>query len=179
MKSSPYNLVIGAGVNAKIKAINAIGSSAASPAGNGAIIPTVPSTPSAPTTSNLGSNVIINWVAPWDGGSTITGYNVVIKQSDGTLTAYTGCTGTAVSCTVPFSVLKAAPYNLANGASVFAKIKAINVIGTSVVSHPGYGAVIGTPSAPSAPTTSNLGSDVIINWVAPADGGSAITGYTV
>jgi hypothetical protein len=33
------------------------------------------------------------------------------------------------------------------------------------------------PTAPAAPTTAISGTNVVINWVAPADGGSAITGY--
>ena len=93
--------------------------------GNVAFLPanTVPSIPAAPTTSISGSNVIINWVAPYDGDSTITGYTVEIQQSDLiTFTTYTGCTGTAVSCTVPISVLQAAPYNLAVGSSVLARV---------------------------------------------------------
>ena len=81
-----------------------------------------------------GSDVIINWVAPADGGSAITDYAVEILQSDGTYTAYTGCSGTAVSCTVPISVLQATPYNLANGASVSARVKATNAFGTSAAS---------------------------------------------
>jgi hypothetical protein len=119
-----------------------------------------------------GSNVIINWVAPYDGGSTITGYTVEIQQSDlTTFTTYTGCTDTAVSCTVPISVLQAAPYNLAVGSSVYARITAINAIGSSAYSSPGNGAILPAntvPSTPAAPTTSISGSNVIINWVAPA-----------
>ena len=78
-----------------------------------------PSAPAAPVTAISGTtDVAITWAAPADGGSAITGYTVDIQQSDGTYTTYAGCTGTAVSCTVPISVLQAAPYNLANGASV-------------------------------------------------------------
>ena len=102
-------------------ATNAVGPSAASLQGNGAVLPTAPSTPAAPTTVISGSNVVINWAAPANGGSAITGYDVEIRKSDGTFTTHTGCIGsTAVSCTVPISVLKATPYNLANGASVYA-----------------------------------------------------------
>ena len=90
-----------------------------------------------------GSNVIINWVAPYDGGSTITGYTVEIQQSDlTTFTTYTGCTGAAVSCTVPISDLKAATYNLVVGSSVFAQIIAANAIGNSATSPAGNGAII-------------------------------------
>ncbi|WP_348788237.1 ParB-like protein [Leifsonia sp. NPDC080035] len=35
------------------------------------------------------------------------------------------------------------------------------------------------PAAPAAPTATANGSDVTVRWAAPADGGSAITGYTV
>ena len=76
---------------------------------------TVPSTPAAPTTTVSGTNIDINWVAPANGGSAITGYEVKILQSDGGYTIYTGCTSTVVTCTVPISVLQAAPYNLSVG----------------------------------------------------------------
>ena len=110
------------GVYARVTATNALGPSAASLQGNGAVLPTAPSTPTAPTTVISGSNVVISWAAPANGGSAITGYDVEIRHSDGTtFTTYAGyIVSTAVSCTVPISVLKATPYNLANGASVYA-----------------------------------------------------------
>jgi len=116
-----------------------------------------PSTPAAPTTTISGSNVMINWVTPADGGSTITGYEVTIRQSDGlTYAIYGGCTGTAVICEIPISVLRATPYSLTDGASVFAKVLAKNAISSSVYSLPGNGAainVITIPSVPETPTT--------------------------
>ncbi len=76
---------MGSSVFAQIIATNDVGNSAASPAGNGAVIPaTVPATPAAPTTTVSGSNVSIAWLAPADGGSAILGYTVEIKQTDGT-----------------------------------------------------------------------------------------------
>ena len=104
-----------------MQAINIFGASAASTSGNGAVLPTIPQTPVKPTTKNSGTNVVINWVAPADGGSMITDYAVTIKKSDGTWSAPLAiCTGTAVSCTVTNTVLQASPYNLPNGASVHA-----------------------------------------------------------
>ena len=35
------------------------------------------------------------------------------------------------------------------------------------------------PEVPSAPTTTNSGTSVVIDWVAPIDNGSPITSYTV
>ncbi len=121
LQAAPYSLANGASVWATVQATNAVGSSAASTSGNGAVLPTVPSVPAAPTTTNVSStSVAISWVAPSDGGSVITGYTVAIRQNDGvTFTAYTGCTGTAVSCTIATSVLQAAPYSLAIGDNVY------------------------------------------------------------
>ncbi len=132
LQAAPYSFVNLASVYAKVLATNAVGSSAYSTSGNGAVLPTVPSVPSALTSAITGTNVIINWVAPSDGGSGITGYTVAIRQSDGvTFAAYTGCTGTAVSCTIADSVLQAAPYSLASGASVYASVLATNSVGSS------------------------------------------------
>jgi hypothetical protein len=124
------------------------------------LTPVAPSVPAAPTTVISGTNVIINWVAPANGGSAITAYTVAIGQSNGTtFTAYAGCTGTAVSCTVPISDLQAVTYSLANGASVLAKVLATNALGSSAFSTPGNGAVLPTePSVPAAPTTTNISS---------------------
>jgi hypothetical protein len=183
LKAATYNLGNGSSVSARIIATNAIGTSATSPAGNGAIIPaTVPSTPLAPTTTVSGSDVSITWAAPADGGSAITGYTVEIRQRDGaTYTQSTGCSGIATSCTIAITDLKAAPYNLVEGNNIIARITATNTIGNSATSPAGNGAVIPAtvPSTPAAPTTVISGSNVSIDWTAPYNGGSAITGYTV
>jgi hypothetical protein len=44
----------------------------------------IPDTISTPTTTNSGTNVVIDWTAPSENGSTITSYTVTIRQSDGT-----------------------------------------------------------------------------------------------
>ena len=99
---------------------------------------TAPSNPAAPTTSiyNPGISIMISWGAPADGGSAITGYNVLICQSDAsTFTIYSSCPNAlSLVCIVPFSTLKAAPYNLANGASIYAKVVATNAYGSSAAS---------------------------------------------
>ena len=139
-----------------------------------------PSAPAAPTTTISGTTVITTWVAPSNGGSAITGYTVKIRQSDAiTFTAYASCTGTAVTCTIAISVLQVAPYSLVAGASVYAQVLATNLIGSSAYSVAGNGAVLTAPSAPAAPTTVISGTNVAITWVAPAQGSTAITGYTL
>ena len=47
------------------------------------IAASVPATPAAPTTTNDKTNIVIEWTAPDNGGSEITGYEVRILQSDG------------------------------------------------------------------------------------------------
>ena len=139
-----------------------------------------PSVPAAPTTAISGTtNVLITWVAPAQGNTLITGYSVAIRQSDGVnYTAYSGCTGTAISCTVAITVLKAPPYNLLAGSSVVAQVKATSLIGSSAYSAGGNGAVFVAPSIPAAPTTTNPSSTTVgIAWVVPAQGSTPITEY--
>ncbi len=66
-----------------MEAVNAFGTSAASPFGNGAVLPaTIPTAPVAPNTTISGSYVEITWTAPADGSSAITGYIVQIIGSN-------------------------------------------------------------------------------------------------
>ena len=55
------------------------------------------------------------------------------------------------SCTVSISVLQAAPYNLGGGASIYAKVLAVNFVGSSALSLAGNGAVL--PTIPDAPVS--------------------------
>jgi hypothetical protein len=75
--------------------------------------------------------------------------------------------------------LLATPYNLGAGYIGIAKVKATNGVGSSLYSSEGNGALVTAPSVPAAPKTTILGSNVEITWVAPAQGSTPITGYTV
>lgn len=55
---------------------------------------TLPSTPAAPTTSIYSQSVVINWIAPYNGGTAITSYTIQIKKSDGTYALEANCDGT-------------------------------------------------------------------------------------
>jgi predicted phage tail protein len=165
-----------------VKAINAIGESAASneadatPSGTSA---TVPGAPTNFTAFDCRANVRVTWVAPTaDGGSPITGYNIYVGTTPG------GETSTPVN-TMPLGadVRSFTVRNLAVGTQYYFTVKAINAIGESAASNEGSATRRPSPSAPDAPRkleADAVPGGVTLIWVAPAyDGGSAITGYNV
>ena len=99
----------------------------------------IPVQPTAPTTTWQPDDVVINWTAPNNGGSPITGYTVKIRQSDfTTFTVHTAScdmsVSTATTCTVPVTALRAAPFSLEWGTNVHATVTAINAYGSSTES---------------------------------------------
>ena len=91
---------------------------------------------------------------------------------------------TAKSCTVPISVLRAAPFNLAWGTSVYAKVQASNAEGNSIQSLAGNGAVIITyPDAPLYPTINSAlatATSIELKWNSGiSNGGTAVIDYRV
>lgn len=116
----------------------------------------IPDKPTTPSTVFIDDDIIISWTAPESRGSPILGYFVTINRFDGTyMQDIANCDGktfsaTGVSfCTVPSTVLNAAPFNLAWGSQVYAKVIAQNAYGNSLESDPGSGARILTkPDAP-------------------------------
>jgi hypothetical protein len=99
----------------------------------------------APTTTFDRTTVVITWVEPFNQGSDITGYEIKIRQSDGVtfteeLTDCNRLTSATLTCTVPVITLTTTPYSIAWGESIYAKVAAINVYGTSILSDEGNGA---------------------------------------
>jgi hypothetical protein len=115
----------------------------------------------------------VTWVAPDDGGSAITGYLVTAYLSpSGTVTTHT-CTGgpTATTCNVT---------GLTNGTAYTFEVVASNLNGDSPASPPSAAVTPSTvPAAPAKPTAVAGDVSAQVTWVAPDDGGSAITGYLV
>ena len=138
------------------------------------------------------TDLVITWAAPNNGGSPITSYTVKIRSADNVTynTELVNCFGgnsviiAAAKCTIPFSTLQAAPFNLVWGASVFAKFTATNIVNSSDESTPGNGAILVTyPDAPASVANDALTTDatkVRITWVAPVfNGGTTIIDYRV
>ena len=133
--------------------------------------------------------MIVTWAAPDDAGSPITGFILTFRKSDESTFSpeLVNCdmtSSTDVTCTLPVSVLKAEPFSLPWGASVFAKVVATNAYGNSVESLSGNGAVITV--TPDPPTDLNedysqrTKSTLAFTWLAPVfTGGAVIIDYRV
>lgn len=90
----------------------------------------------------------------------------------------------STSCTIPTATLRAAPFNLPWGSSIYAKVYATNLYGNSFVSNVGNGAIILTkPDAPN--TLANVpaqtsASQISITWLkGAAEGGTPVIDYSV
>ncbi len=111
---------------------------------------------------------------------------MAIRQSDDTnfTTESVSCNGASTFCTVPISVLQAAPYTLDWGASIYATVVATNAVGSSSASPSGNGAVITTNPDPPSSLANNAAitsaTAISLTWVAPVFlGGTPITSYEV
>ena len=79
----------------------------------------------------------------------MTGYNILIRNSNNVTYSNPYCIQTSTSCTVAVSVLLDYPFSLTWGQSVYAVVIAANKYGNSAQSLPGNGAVLVTsPDAP-------------------------------
>lgn len=78
----------------------------------------------------------------------------------------------------------ASPFSLAYGSSVYAKLLATNVVGSSGYSAAGNGAIIlSTPGAPTSLVNNvavSTATSLLMTWVAPVlTGGSPVIDYRV
>lgn len=182
-------LVAGQTYRFKVEARNSVGYSAYSQELS-VLVAQEPDQPQAPITSIVGDKVKIQWVVPYDGSSAITSYNIVIRESDGvTFTEDSvncnGADATVIaefSCSVLISDLIVAPYHLPWGSSIYAKVIATNIVGDSLQSAAGNGAIILTfPDPPvdlSNVSTVTANTQIGLSWnEGPANGGSSVIDY--
>jgi fibronectin type 3 domain-containing protein len=131
------------------------------------------SAPGAPTnlTATRGNGqVALTWSAPAsNGGSAITAYKLyrgtttnteTLVQTLGNVTSYTDI-------------------SLSNGTTYYYKVTAVNTVGESALSTEALATPATVPGAPAGLTATAGNNQVSLSWTAPANGGSAITGYKV
>ncbi len=157
-----------------VTATNANGSGPASE-GSGVVTPlavTVPAAPIAVTATAGNASATVSWTAPANGGSPITSY---------TVTPYIGATAqTATTITGSPPATATTITGLTNGTSYTFTVTANNTVGSGPASERSSAVTPSTtPSAPSAVTASAGNASATVTWTAPANGGSAITSYTI
>jgi Fibronectin type III domain len=142
--------------------------------GGGAPAPPPAVAPGAPTLGTVtagNGEVDVTWTAPAsDGGSPVSGYVV---------TVYDG-TGSTMVTTVPTKDTSAAITGLVNGTGYTVEVAAVNAVGTGSASARSTVVTPSTvPAKVSGVTVKRGAASLAVRWTAPADGGSAITGYVV
>ena len=156
----------------KVYASNAVGPGPA--ASTTATTPaTVPGAPTGVSATAGNAQARVSWSAPSNGGSAITGYTVTPYVGTTAQTA-TGVNGSTTATSIT---------NLANGTAYTFQVTATNAIGTSPAGTSGAVTPAGPgPSVPGPPTSvaaSPANGAATVQWLAPSDGGSGITSYTL
>jgi hypothetical protein len=134
--------------------------------------PTAPGQVTNVTATAGNASATVNWTPPSGGGATsyiVTPYIGSTAQTPTTVTGTPPATSTTIN-------------GLTAGTAYTFTVQAVNANGNGPVSAQSNsvtptGAV--APSAPSSVSAVPAGSQAQVSWTAPANGGSAITGYTV
>lgn len=151
-----------------VTAMNVIGTSVPSSASAIAIPKAaVPGAPTAVTAVRGSTQATVSFTPPVsNGGTPITSYTVT---SSGVPAKTTSGAGSPLTVT-----------GLTNGTAYTFTVKATNVIGSSLASAASIGVTPATvPNAPAKPNVTAGNGQVTVAFTAPANGGSAITGYAV
>jgi len=135
---------------------------------NGTLAPPV-TPPAAPVLSGgaSGPSVSLSWTTPANGGSPISGYQVLRAPGTGPLVQLGTTTGTS------FTDSTGTP-----GQTYSYAVTATNAVGTSPQSNLVQATPVTTPGAAALTATGALNS-ANLSWTTPSTGGSAITGYVV
>ena len=133
---------------------------------------TAAATPSAPTVTGVTrgpSNVAVAFTAGSNGGDAITSFKVTCASSN------LGATKTATGAGSPITVLA-----LTNAKTYTCNVAAINHVGTGTVSAASSSFVAANvPTAPKVGTLTRGSNSVSVAFLAPANNGAVITGYSV
>ncbi len=162
----------------RVRAINAVGTGAASNVATATTTAlTAPGAPTGLTATAAGRTIInLSWTAPTEsGGAAITGYRVEVSPT-GTGDTWADLVANSTTTTYAHTGLSA-------NTTRYYRVRALNAVGASDASNTANATTDGI-TAPSAPTglTATASGQTIINlrWAAPADdGGAAVTGYQV
>ncbi len=167
------NVVAGTTYYYVVKAVNSVGTSAASNEASRSVPGTVPSAPTNLASTLSAGKVSLTWNVPAsNGGSAISLYNIYRGTAAGSES--TTALGTSTSLAYTDS-------NVVAGTTYYYVVKAVNSVGTSAASNEASRSVPRTvPSAPTNLAATLMTGKVSLTWSAPAsNGGSAITSYNI
>ncbi|CAB4323207.1 unannotated protein [freshwater metagenome] len=131
----------------------------------------VPSAPSAVTATAGDTQISVTWTASTDNGSAIRYYRALARDASGNSKSCGSATASQTSCTIT---------GLTNGVAYTVTVVATNAVGSSAAGS--ASAAVTPASPPGTPIISSAAAgagSAVLTWVAPSNGGSAITGYTV
>ncbi len=158
-----------------VKAVNAVGSSAASNEAWAIPGATVASAPQNVAATAGFESATVTWSAPSSpGGSAVSSYRAI--AADSTVSGRGGQT-----CSWTTGALSCVVTGLTNGDSYTFTVTATNSVGSSVASGASNAVVPGlsVPFAPTGLSAAPGSISVALKWTAPADGGLVITGYNL
>ena len=131
-------------------------------------VPSVPTAPRTPSATAAAGKITVAYTAPSsNGGASITGYFVEYDNNSGFTSPATATSTLSLSKDIT---------GLAPG-KWYARVRAMNSEGYSPWSATVDATVPSVPSTPSAPSVAAIPGQATASWSAPANGGSAITGY--
>ncbi len=168
------SLTNGQPYDVQVRAKNSVGWGGWSPSASAtpATTATVPAAPAPPTLAPGNGRIVVSWAVPTsNGGAAISDYDVQYKL--GSVTGWTDAhyNGTGTSTTLS---------SLTNGQRYDVQVRAKNAVGWSDWSTAAAATPDAKPGKPAAPTVTVLGATSLrVNWTAPANTGSALTGYTL
>jgi hypothetical protein len=177
-------LLNGSTVTTQVQAINAAGAGPFSAPSNPVTPATVPGAPTIGIAAAGNTSAIVTWIAPIsDGGSAITGYTIIAVNAAGTTAATATATGTANAAII---------LGLTSGQSYQFQVFATNAVGAGALSVPSTPVTLAPPAPPvppvvlaTVPSAPLIGlvtrgnASAVVRFTAPANGGSAITGFSV
>ena len=128
-----------------------------------------PGAPTGVTATGGPAQAGVSWTAPGNNGSAITQY---------TVTPYIGTTAQTPT-TVNAPTTSTTVTNLTNGTSYTFQVTATNGVGTGPAGTSNAVTPAAVPVAPTNVTATAGNQQATVSWTAPANNGSAITGYTI
>ena len=153
----------------QVRAESSAGSGAWSASTSTTTSTAAPEVPAAPSLSAGATSLTVDWTAPADNGSAITGYSVQYQQHGaGSWTAHAH-SGTGTTATIT---------GLTTNKAYHVQVKANNVRGSSDWSATAT-AWTGAPAQITAPTLTASAGQLAVSWTAPNNNGAAIDDYDV